>query len=365
MTKTTPSQSPEVNCVAEELASLQRALSQSNEAVFFTDGAGLIVRVNPGFEALTGYTAGEAVGKDLSAIIVGGPQADAYQKIWRHILERSAFQGTVNLLNPLGQECELHLTVSALRDTHGRITSLVATGRAPDTAKPAMDEISLNPRRRSSTAFHDLRNVLMVIAAHIELLREEVSGAGAAVRHLTDARTACARAMDLVCRMNETPPHVEQRAPAASAGVDKPRPMSGTTSSQSTHPRGAVLLLVEDECIIRESASEFLEKAGFEVLAAGTGAEALECLKADSPLDVLITDLVLPDMSGWQLAALISERSPETKLIYTSGHSRREDLPDEGKNRINFLSKPFSLSILEEKIRDVIGSSRASAACAG
>ena len=83
--------------MAQALRNLQCAVTQSHEAVFITDQAGLITRVNPAFEELTGYSAIQALGKDLSAFIARGPHSDEYREIWARIFQQRAFSGTVQL----------------------------------------------------------------------------------------------------------------------------------------------------------------------------------------------------------------------------------------------------------------------------
>ena len=85
------------NQMAEAFQNLQRAVSQCADVIFFADSTGIITRVNPAFERLTGYSSLEIVGKDLSRITEGGAQAKAFQAIWRRVFEEKQFNGVVSL----------------------------------------------------------------------------------------------------------------------------------------------------------------------------------------------------------------------------------------------------------------------------
>src|SRR5579864_9194365 len=71
------------NQMTEAFRNLQQCVQHCQKAVFFTDGAGLLQRVNPAFEKLTGYTSAESVGKDLSWITAEGPTCKTYRELWK------------------------------------------------------------------------------------------------------------------------------------------------------------------------------------------------------------------------------------------------------------------------------------------
>jgi CheY-like chemotaxis protein len=117
------------------------------------------------------------------------------------------------------------------------------------------------------------------------------------------------------------------------------------------------ILLVEDEEIVRELTREMLELAGVAVLAADDPAEALAvCREFDGPIDVLLTDIVMPGMSGRELADRLRELRPELEIVYTSGYSddviaaRGTLEPDTG-----FLAKPFTCADLSAAIHEALG----------
>ncbi len=96
----------------------------------------------------------------------------------------------------------------------------------------------------------------------------------------------------------------------------------------------AVVLIVEDEALIRAYAVGQLEEAGFEVLEAANAAEALETMKARPDVRVLFTDVQMPGkLDGMGLARMIHEQWLKVLLLITSGNKRpaRGDIPDHGR----------------------------------
>jgi DNA-binding response OmpR family regulator len=117
------------------------------------------------------------------------------------------------------------------------------------------------------------------------------------------------------------------------------------------------VLLVEDEDALREAAADFLAVRGYKVLAACDGSEGLSVgSKFAERIDVLITDLVMPGLSGRVLAHELSKIHPETHIMYMSGYSDAAVLEDAAMDATSaFLRKPFRLDALSAKIREVLG----------
>ncbi|MGE0448857.1 MAG: PAS domain S-box protein [Vicinamibacterales bacterium] len=122
------------------------------------------------------------------------------------------------------------------------------------------------------------------------------------------------------------------------------------------------ILLVEDEEGVRALTERILRRAGYHVLSAATGTEAEDIAEADAtPIDLLLTDVVMPDRSGPVLAGQLLVRHPEMKVLYVSGYTDdavvRRGVVGEG---MAFLQKPYSPSVLTKKIRDVLGAETSS-----
>jgi two-component system cell cycle sensor histidine kinase/response regulator CckA len=117
------------------------------------------------------------------------------------------------------------------------------------------------------------------------------------------------------------------------------------------------VLVVEDEEIVRELVCDVLEEQGYHVLCAANGREALEMAKNfHGEIDLLITDVVMPQMNGQELAETLSYLRPEMKVLFVSGYSDT-DLGDHGMldPRIELLQKPFAPHELSRKIREIMG----------
>ena len=114
---------------------------------------------------------------------------------------------------------------------------------------------------------------------------------------------------------------------------------------------GERVLVVEDEDAAREGLRDILRGLGYEVIAAASGEEA-GALPAEPPFDVLLTDLMLPGISGSQLAAGLQERWPRLKVILMSGYTEDEAVRmGAGEGRVRFLQKPFDMTRLAREVR--------------
>lgn len=120
--------------------------------------------------------------------------------------------------------------------------------------------------------------------------------------------------------------------------------------------RGETLLLVEDEPAIKKMSRNMLERLGYQVLAAGSPREALRLADDNSgKISLLITDVVMPGMSGRDLSEHLNMAYPDIKTLFMSGYSGRvithKGVLDEG---VNFIQKPFSMMDIAVKVRAVL-----------
>ena len=116
------------------------------------------------------------------------------------------------------------------------------------------------------------------------------------------------------------------------------------------------VLLVEDEDAVRRATSEFLGLHGYTVLQAKDGLDALAVVKGHgSTIHLVVSDVVMPNMSGGQLAKEVEGRCPETKFLFVSGYAGKTLIEHNVVDRdTNFLQKPFTLKQLSGKIREVL-----------
>jgi CheY-like chemotaxis protein len=141
-------------------------------------------------------------------------------------------------------------------------------------------------------------------------------------------------------------PRVEEEATAVEPG--------GATVEA---PRGTeTVLLVEDQDMVRDMVREALEMSGYAVLAASGGADALALAAGHSgPIHLLVTDVVMPGMSGRELAEQLSTVRPTLRVLFMSGYTddaiSRHGILEEG---VTFLQKPFTPDALSRKVRELL-----------
>ena len=115
-------------------------------------------------------------------------------------------------------------------------------------------------------------------------------------------------------------------------------------------------MVVEDDELVRKLTCEALRHYGYQVLEAANGGEALlACEKLQGPVSLMITDVVMPQMSGRELADRLYQLHPEMRVLYMSGYTDdaviRHGLSD---TAMFFLQKPFTPSALAIKVREVL-----------
>lgn len=130
-----------------------------------------------------------------------------------------------------------------------------------------------------------------------------------------------------------------------------------------SHQTGAVVLLVDDEDSIRRLVRLLLESRGYVVLDASDGLEGLAvCRTHPGPIDILLSDVIMPNLDGRALAAAAMELRPELKVLLMSGYGGDMVLDHRAGDRMTFLQKPFTCAALEQKVRTALEDSRSAAA---
>jgi DNA-binding response OmpR family regulator len=112
---------------------------------------------------------------------------------------------------------------------------------------------------------------------------------------------------------------------------------------------------VEDEIILRHLICQVLESYGYRVLQAANGAEAIESTRsAMEPVDLLITDIVMPQMGGVELARLTRTKWPNIRILFISGYTNAADIKEMVSIGGESLRKPFLPHQLVVKVREVL-----------
>ena len=140
-----------------------------------------------------------------------------------------------------------------------------------------------------------------------------------------------------------------------------PRMAGGVGHREPTRPRELVrgserILLVEDETVVRDLAAGLLRVSGYKVLEAGDPSQALALLANDGErIDLMVTDIVMPRMSGPDLARQLGGPRPEMKVLYVSGYAGSHVTHDAALPPGSaFLPKPFTPEALTRKVREVL-----------
>ena len=139
---------------------------------------------------------------------------------------------------------------------------------------------------------------------------------------------------------------------SAQDGADE---MEGAmTDARPRSSSAAIILLVDDDEATRETAGMILEVLGFAVLAAPSGAAALQLARSADRVDLLLTDVRMPGMNGVELARELSARFPSTPVLFMSGYASGAmdagDLP----RGAAFIAKPFTIEDLESSVREAL-----------
>lgn len=142
-------------------------------------------------------------------------------------------------------------------------------------------------------------------------------------------------------------PRAQQLEPAAAPDA-LPR-------AARTRPGSETVLLVEDETVVRNLVQRVLRSRGYHVLTASDGAEARDLATAyQGEIHILVSDVVMPNLGGGELAEILLQSRPELRVLLISGHAADSIGPEIDGVRINFFAKPFTPDSLIRKVRDVL-----------
>lgn len=139
-------------------------------------------------------------------------------------------------------------------------------------------------------------------------------------------------------------PRIAAQAPAPAAVAADPLPVGS----------GAVLV-VEDRDEVRDLTCRMIEQLGYRAIAADSGAQALATLARTPSVAVVLTDVVMPGMSGIEFAEQLQRTSPASKIVFMSGYTDHRLVRPDGSPSAGFLQKPFTLAQLAGALREAVG----------
>jgi PAS domain S-box-containing protein len=132
---------------------------------------------------------------------------------------------------------------------------------------------------------------------------------------------------------------------------------TAVTRTSVSHGKGQTILVVEDEDAVRECVVDYLGSHGYKVLQVSSGQQALDlAARHQGPIDLLLTDVVMPEMRGPELAAELNKRGGAITTLYMSGYTDQA-VVNNGilPSQAAFLQKPFSLTTLAQKLQELLG----------
>ena len=129
------------------------------------------------------------------------------------------------------------------------------------------------------------------------------------------------------------------------------------TDEPAVRGRGERVLVVDDETFILDTAAEVLETAGYEIVAAAHGEEALSRIERE-PFDAIVTDLVMPGMDGIELIRTVRAQGRDVPIVATSGMAgeKARDALEAGADA--FVAKPYTADQLRSAVQDVLQAQR-------
>ncbi len=244
-------------------------------------------------------------------------------------------------------------TALAVRDAAGRAEFVLGV-LADVTQRRETEEALRQSLKREAVArlaagvAHDFNNVLAAILAYASLLREEVSEDDEKRRALEEIETAAKRGYELTRELSAIArPQTSRPAAPASPGPDEVRgaPVSAGDGE-------ATILLVDDDDAVRRATTAILARRGYRVLAVSSGFEALALLEKAEPVDLLLTDVIMPAMGGRELAERARLCRGDLKIAFISGFTDDEVLKKSFESSDwSLLQKPFSATELLAHVR--------------
>ena len=130
----------------------------------------------------------------------------------------------------------------------------------------------------------------------------------------------------------------------------------GEVTDTDNQPRSSkIILLVEDQAFVRNVIAEVLESAGYKLLLAASAAEALEaCRMCSEPVDLLLADIVMPGVSGRELATQFKLLRPQAEIVLMSGDSEQLAVLEFASRGDSYIPKPFSACMLLKTVHEVL-----------
>jgi CheY-like chemotaxis protein len=202
---------------------------------------------------------------------------------------------------------------------------------------------------------HGLNNALTVINGFSELLLGAMSECDPHRRYVEEIQRAGQHAAELTQQL------LTRAEPPLAKAAGASRTLRELAHEHSGHE---TILLVEDDEAVRDAVMHELVVLGYTVIEAANGPEALRVAEGQPRrrIDLLLTDVVMPEMDGCKLAARLRESQPALKVVFSSGYAREAALRQSPRRSSDgFLPKPYDAAALAGTICEVLGENQPAA----
>jgi len=349
---------------------LEQLIARSTDIVVGTDRKGVVVYYNDGASRILGYKPDEILGQFVGRLYPSLDEARRVMAAMRspeHGGRGSAAHFRTTFLSKTGEQIPVAISGTVLYDERSREDGTI--GFAKDLRDILQKDQLATLGEVAIGLSHEINNPLAVILNQAELLERDVerlsgdADCSVETERLDAIRREVARIAEIVERLGEMAAGdkyetVEYVGPARMVDLRPHKP-----GSHERDPRlvGARILIADDDLGIRKSLAELLAGEGCIVETAGDGAEALAKIDQGS-FDVVISDVVMPNMDGYELFTAVRERHPQLPvLMMTAFHYDRDHVIK--RSRIEGLEgvifkKPVDPDRLREKLVEALAGRR-------
>ena len=204
-------------------------------------------------------------------------------------------------------------------------------------------------RHQVATAIHDINNLLLVISCSSSKLLGQISAQDVGRDTAVDIEEATGRIAEITSRL-------QRHLAGPQSAVRLPLPLAGGVTPEVTQKRPEeTVLVVDDDSQVRQFVKVALIRGGYHVLEARHGPAAIAvALRHRGLINLLVTDMLMPEMTGRELADALRPDAPNLRVLYLSGLDGSADLSTQANAFEAFVQKPFRMPELLLKIREIL-----------
>lgn len=305
---------------------LQRLIEASPDIVVATDARGTVAYYNDGARDNLGYTREEIIGREVWRLYPSLEEAKRVMRAMRgpeHGGPGRVIAFPTTFLSKDGRELPVAISGVVIRGEDDREDGTI--GFAKDiSAIVRKDKLELLGEVAVGLS-HEINNPLAAIANYVALVErfvlehEELRGAAGELTRIGSIRAEIRRIEVLLARLRA---RAEKEEYSSTAYLGEARMID--LSARERALAGRRMLVVDDDSAVRESVVQLLEAEGCAVASCGNGREALERLALEK-YELIVSDVVMPELDGYQLLLAARERHPETKVVLMTAFYHDKD----------------------------------------